>query len=82
MNDAIARQTGLLVGVLLFLLRDGAAATPSVLALAGTAALLTYGTLALAPPLWRRMNAVPPGPLPAAPGPSTADAPHPASSDA
>lgn len=74
MNDGIARQAGLLAGVLTFLLRGGAAAPPSVVALAGTVALLTYGALALGPALWRRLAALP-APVPAeAPRPDAPDA--------
>jgi|GEM_PF-5733770 len=73
MNDGIARQTGMLAGVLTFLLRDGATATPTVVAMAGTVGLLAYGLLALGPPLWRRLSAVPPAPPPA-PEPAAPDA--------
>ena len=67
MNDGLARQTGLLAGVLTFLIRDGATVTPAVVAMAGTLGLLTYGLLALGPPLWRRISDVPPSDRPTAP---------------
>ena len=61
MTEAIARQTGLLAGVLTFLLRDGAqAVSPSAVAVAGTVSLVAYGALALVPPLWRRVATLPP----------------------
>lgn len=82
MNDGIARQTGLLAGVLTLLLRGSAAATPSVVAMAGTMALLTYGILALAPALWRRLSATPSPASPATHGPPIADALHSAAPDA
>ena len=78
MNDGLARQAGLLAGVLTFLLRGGVSAPPSVLAQAGTMALLTYGLLALAPTLWRRLSALPAH----RPAPPSADAPGPDAPDA
>lgn len=60
MTDALARQAGLLAGVLVLLLRGGAFLAPPTLALAGAVALMAYGLLALTPPLWRRLAAVRP----------------------